>query len=111
MIYIDGSHQREDVLADSSLAWKLLKQDGFMIWDDYKWEGYAPLANHPKQAIDCFLMLHRGDISLVHIGQQAIVQKRPSPEARDMPGWVFPRTPQNLLRFLRKEPIGSFRVF
>ena len=35
LVYIDGSHARDDVLVDSVLAWRLLAPDGTCIWDDY----------------------------------------------------------------------------
>src|SRR5262249_28550437 len=38
VIYVDGSHARNDALMDSLLAWPPLKPDGIIIWDDYVWE-------------------------------------------------------------------------
>jgi predicted O-methyltransferase YrrM len=35
-IYIDGSHAACDVMSDAVLAWKLLKENGIMIFDDYE---------------------------------------------------------------------------
>ena len=35
-IYIDGSHVACDVMSDAVLAWKLLKENGIMIFDDYE---------------------------------------------------------------------------
>ena len=34
-IYIDGSHIAKDVMTDACMAWPLLKQGGFMVFDDY----------------------------------------------------------------------------
>jgi predicted O-methyltransferase YrrM len=62
LIYIDGSHQAPDVLADAILSFKLLRVGGIMIFDDYLWEeplpgGTDPLRN-PKLAIDAFVNVY-----------------------------------------------------
>lgn len=46
-IYIDGSHELHDVVADIALAWRLLAVDGVMTLDDVPWRHedksyYAP---------------------------------------------------------------------
>ena len=38
IIYIDGSHTADNVLADAVLSWSLLKKEGLLIFDDYLWE-------------------------------------------------------------------------
>jgi predicted O-methyltransferase YrrM len=58
LIYIDGSHEAADVLADAVMSFKLLKVGGMMIFDDYLWaenppSGADPL-RCPKLAIDAF---------------------------------------------------------
>lgn len=47
IIYIDGNHEPEYVLEDAVLAFRKLKVDGIMIFDDYN--------NHTKNGIDGFL--------------------------------------------------------
>lgn len=60
--YIDGSHQATDVLCDAVLAFRLLRNGGLMVFDDYLWS--EPLAGGPdplrcpKPAIDAFVNLH-----------------------------------------------------
>ena len=39
MIYIDGSHEYEDVRADLKSYWPLLAVDGIMVGDDWNWLG------------------------------------------------------------------------
>jgi predicted O-methyltransferase YrrM len=112
IIYIDGSHKREDVMADSSLAWKILKQGGFIIWDDYLWNNEAPLADRPRRGIDAFLYSVGGESKILQISYQVIAQKQACEDAAGtttLRGWVFPRTLRNLVRFLQKKPIGEFR--
>jgi predicted O-methyltransferase YrrM len=61
-IYIDGSHQAPDVLADAVLAFRLLRQGGVMAFDDYLWSEVLPggpdLLRMPKSAIDAFINIH-----------------------------------------------------
>ncbi|MBB6408748.1 class I SAM-dependent methyltransferase [Mesorhizobium sangaii] len=59
LVYIDGSHQAPDVLADAVLAFKMLRVGGLMIFDDYLWrlepDGQQDPLNMPKPAIDAFV--------------------------------------------------------
>ena len=57
MIYIDGSHETPDVFSDAALAYRLLRLNGLLIFDDYIWGGGidADPINNPKLAIDSFL--------------------------------------------------------
>ena len=62
LIYVDGSHQAPDVLADAVLAFQLLRVGGLMILDDYLWSmeprGMQDPLNMPKPAIDAFLNIY-----------------------------------------------------
>ena len=40
LIFIDGSHKKEDVLSDSRLAMKIVAQCGAIIWHDYRIRDY-----------------------------------------------------------------------
>ena len=51
-IYIDASHNPEDVILDAVNSFRLLKTGGMMIFDDYGW-------GNCKVGIDCFLETHR----------------------------------------------------
>jgi hypothetical protein len=75
LIYIDGSHRRDDVFADSALAWPLLKTGGAMIWDDYMWRPELPPAERPQPAIDLFSRAFAPCIEVVHGGHQRIIRK------------------------------------
>ena len=61
-IYVDGSHQAPDVLCDAVLAFRLLKPDGIMVFDDYLWfeelPGGMDLIRSPKLAIDAFTNIY-----------------------------------------------------
>ena len=75
-IYIDGDHTAPAVLADACMAWGLLKENGIMLFDDYRWspEGYSD-RQKPKIAIDSFSFVFGDQFRLVFEGYQVAVQK------------------------------------
>ena len=79
LIYIDGAHERDDVMIDTILAWRLLKVGGTLIWDDYDilnaMPGHFTKDQDPKPAIDAFLAWYDGEYELVHSEYQVIVRK------------------------------------
>ena len=84
-IYIDGSHQAADVLADAILSWELLRPGGLMIFDDYLWPVFQdqPLKN-PKIAVDAFVNCHLDKIRFIATRQRSqfcLLKKKP-PEHR-----------------------------
>lgn len=83
VIYIDGSHRRDDVLVDSLLAWHILNSGGILIWDDYLWNSEHPVSERPQQAIDVFLALHEHEWVRRQVGAQMIVQKTDTRAARE----------------------------
>jgi predicted O-methyltransferase YrrM len=66
LVYIDGSHEAPDVLADAVLGFQLLAVGGVMIFDDYLWskDGRNPL-RCPKLAIDSFLNINFQKIEIL----------------------------------------------
>ena len=75
-IYIDGSHLAKDVLTDACMAWPLLKNRGFMVFDDYLWKppGFT-LLQRPKVAVDAFVNMFEDELLIAHSGYQLIVRK------------------------------------
>lgn len=107
LIYIDGSHDRENVFLDSILSWPMLNVGGILMWDDYK--GFmkeAPMWQRPTGAIDGFLLAHEGEYETVHAGKQMIIRKTiAGPYGKlKLDTFTVPaaRTIPNLIRFLRK---------
>lgn len=76
-IYVDGSHDAPDVLADAVLAWQLLEAGGVMIFDDYLWQHphYLPRRVSPGVAIDGFLASFCTRLAVLHKSRQVIVRK------------------------------------
>lgn len=75
-IYIDGSHRAPNVLKDVVLSWDLLKQNGVMIFDDYRWNCFPeqPMKN-PGPAIDAFLSVFTGQYEIIDKGYQILIEK------------------------------------
>jgi predicted O-methyltransferase YrrM len=76
-IYVDGSHNADDALADAVMCFGLLRPGGVMLFDDYLWEdGVSAYLGRPKQSIDAFVNMfyHRLQLGLVNY-QLAIVKK------------------------------------
>jgi hypothetical protein len=76
VIYLDASHRRDDVAADTARAWSLLRDGGILIWDDYGWRPKYPPSERPKDAIDAFLNAHNGSYVLLEKGYQVIIRRR-----------------------------------
>ncbi|HEV3383834.1 MAG TPA: class I SAM-dependent methyltransferase [Gemmata sp.] len=75
LVYIDGSHEAPDVLSDAVLAWTLLKPGGLMGFDDYEWHVYPAPERCPALAIDAFVDVMRGQLTVLDRGYQVWVKK------------------------------------
>jgi SAM-dependent methyltransferase len=78
VVYIDASHEKEDVLFDGINAYWLLKDNGVIIFDDYGW-------GECGQGIDAFLKIFHRKINIISTGWQVAIQKKEVPEHR--PGY------------------------
>jgi predicted O-methyltransferase YrrM len=70
IIYVDGSHASRDVLEDAILSWRLLKDGGILIFDDYN------LHNGMKRTLDTFFSFFADDFEPVHVDWQVILRKK-----------------------------------
>jgi predicted O-methyltransferase YrrM len=75
LVYIDGSHRRDDVMVDSLGGWRLLAPGGIVIWDDYTYAMHLPPEERPQPAIDAFLAEHHGHFRLLAKTKQVIVER------------------------------------
>ena len=66
LIYIDGSHEEEDVFADLTDYWDLLAAGGVMFGDDYSWTGV-------RMAVNRFTSEHR--LQLDHLEDKWLLAK------------------------------------
>lgn len=89
-IYIDGDHNACGVLEDAVLAWQILKVGGIMLFDDYMMEIRDPwfyimhkefqcrdglTFHHPKEAIDAFLTIYKGQYEIIIDNYQIGIRK------------------------------------
>jgi predicted O-methyltransferase YrrM len=89
LVYVDGSHEARDVLADLVLSFRLLVPGGVMLCDDYLWSREATpevdVLGCPKLAIDAFTNIHRREIDFPEWGhdwQFAFRKRGAAPAAR-----------------------------
>ena len=74
-VYIDASHEGRHVLEDAVLAFRLLRKDGIIIFDDYQ-RPDSGQHRTPKAAIDAFLDLWQPQIEVLHHEYQVAVRRR-----------------------------------
>ena len=82
--YIDASHEARDVLSDAVLVWKLMKENGIVIFDDYRWDDLEQEYFRPRLAIDSFIRSYAPELRVIHIDRQAFVLKL------DRSKWITP---------------------
>jgi hypothetical protein len=66
LIYLDGSHEEEDVAADLTNYWDLLAPGGILFGDDYSWTGV-------QMAVDRFAGHQR--LTTEHLADKWLLQK------------------------------------
>ena len=71
-IYIDGDHSEKAVWLDAIYSFKILRNNGIIIFDDYTWN---TCDKSPKNAIDKFLDEYKNFIKVISIGYQVVIQK------------------------------------
>jgi predicted O-methyltransferase YrrM len=74
-IYIDGDHTSHQVTKDADSAWKLLKPNGIMAFDDYLWGKDLQPELTPRPAIDRFLAKYTGEYELLSQDYQVWIRK------------------------------------
>lgn len=74
-IYIDGCHLADHVQKDATLAWRLLKIGGLMIFDDYQWIDPSHPGQETYRGINAFLEAAKHQMAVVYQGYQVIIRK------------------------------------
>ena len=75
-IYIDGDHTAKAVEDDAESSWKILKPNGILAFDDYRWGQDLPPYLTPKPAIDAFLDKYSGSYELLSKDYQVWIVKK-----------------------------------
>lgn len=75
--YIDGTHTAYGTLEDAVLVHPLIKLDGLIIFDDYKWkDSNRPSATQsPALGIECFSAVYKDFYQLVYSDYQVVLKK------------------------------------
>ena len=75
MIYIDGDHRFDGVMADLHLAYRKVRPGGFIVLDDYHQRGWW--GDDVQRAVHHFIAQHITDIRIhVVIGAQVALEKQ-----------------------------------
>lgn len=75
LILIDGNHTAPFVLSDAIFSWYLLKENGFLIFDDYTWRINLKPTLRPQLAVDSFLSTFADYIEIVYKGDWVVIKK------------------------------------
>ncbi len=73
-IYIDGSHYYDDVLNDAVNSFNALKENSYILFDDYNWN-FHKFGKNPINAINRFLKLYKKKIKIIYISAQVLIKK------------------------------------
>lgn len=76
IIHINSSYYSKDILLDSLIAFKLLKNNGIMIFNNYLWEKTNEKVYTPKPAIDIILNMYKNEIDVLYLGYQVMIKKK-----------------------------------
>jgi predicted O-methyltransferase YrrM len=76
IIFIDASHEARDVITDGILSWKLLKDEGILIFDDYECKKHEQEYFRPKLAIDSFIDIMNPELNVLSKKWQVLIEKR-----------------------------------
>ena len=76
VIYIDGYHHASQVYEDCNNAWRNLKENGYLICDDYIWNFYENIRENPCYAINKFLREINGYFKVEKISNSQIFLKK-----------------------------------
>lgn len=75
-VYIDGSHAAIDVLQDAVMSWEIAKPGAIIAFDDYRWKDSKKFGGStPKVAIDAFLKIYAGKLTVLAKNYQVWVRK------------------------------------
>ena len=73
-IYIDGSHNGEDILSDAIEAFKILKKGGLIFFDDFlQYELNRKIQSYV--GIEKFLELYSSNLKIVFFQNNLVVKK------------------------------------
>lgn len=75
-IYIDGAHEARYVLEDAILAYGLLSEGGYILFDDYDFQFPFNPRQNTARAVDTFIDIYSDEITVTDKGRQVLIQKK-----------------------------------
>ena len=76
LIYIDGNHMSKYVLEDAVNSFYVLKEGGYIIFDDFGGGWEQELHMQVKTAVESFVHSYGKYIEVIHQGYQFIIRKK-----------------------------------
>ena len=74
-IYIDGSHNGEDILSDAIEAFKILKNKGIIFFDDFlQHDSNRDIQSY--EGIEKFLSLYSNNLNIEYFQNNLVVRKK-----------------------------------
>lgn len=78
-IYVDGSHQPDQVYRDGCSSFQLLKSNGILLFDDYLIDyTNSPEYSYygsPKDGVDQFLLENKNELEVILFDYQVMIRK------------------------------------
>ncbi len=74
--YIDGAHEAIYAMQDAVLVWPLVRDRGFILFDDYDYNFPNAPQRNTGRAIDAFMSIFEEEIEIVAKGRQVLVRKK-----------------------------------
>ncbi len=75
LMFIDGSHEYEDVKNDAEAAFKIIKNNGIIIFDDFLWHYKQNMKSSITFAIIEFLHKNKKNLKILYSNYQIMVKK------------------------------------
>ena len=74
IIYIDGSHNGEDILSDAIEGFKLLNLNGIIIFDDIVSTNQG-ISKQSFEGFNSFIKFYNNEIKLLYLSKIAVIKK------------------------------------
>jgi len=75
LAYIDGNHMAKFVLEDAMNCFYLVKNGGYIVFDDYGWGRDGPEHTRPATGIEAFQHAYQKHLEVIDVGWQVIMKK------------------------------------
>ena len=77
VIYVDGYHKGHQVFKDFINSWKILNNNGVMIFDDYIWQFFKDIKDNPCFVINKYLSEISNEVRIIKVSNsQLFIQKK-----------------------------------